>query len=91
MPQMGEAIEERRGHLRGVKDARPLAEGEVGADDDRSLRVEDPADEVEQELSTEMGEEQVAEFVEDDEALTGKIVGHAALAAESIAAASALR
>jgi len=47
---MGEAVEERGRHLGVAEHARPLAEGEVGGDDDRGLLVE-PADQVEEELA----------------------------------------
>ena len=77
---MGEAVEERRGHLGVAEDARPFAEGEVGGDDDRGLLVE-AADQVEQELAAGLGEGQVAELVEDDEVHPREVVGHAALAA----------
>ena len=77
---VGEAIEQRRGHLGVAEDGRPFAEGEVGGDDDRGLLVE-PADQVEQELAAGLGEGQIAEFVEDDEVHAGEVVGHAALPA----------
>ena len=68
---MGEAVEQRRGHLGVAEDARPFAEGEVGGDDDRGLLVE-PADQVEQQLAAGLGERQVAELVEDDEVHRGE-------------------
>jgi hypothetical protein len=37
---VGEAVEERGGHLRIAEDGRPFAEGEVGGDDDGGLLVE---------------------------------------------------
>ena len=43
---VGEAIEQRGGHLGVAEHARPFAEGEVGGDDDRGLLVE-AADQVE--------------------------------------------
>ena len=43
---VGEAIEERGGHLGVAEHARPFAEGEVGGDDDGGLLVE-AADQVE--------------------------------------------
>ena len=61
---VGQAIEQRGGHLGIAEDARPFAEGQVGGDDDRGSLVE-PADEVEQELAAGLGERQIAEFVED--------------------------
>jgi hypothetical protein len=47
---VGQAIEQRGGHLGIAEDGRPFAEGEVGGDDDRGPLLE-PADEVEQELA----------------------------------------
>src|SRR5271155_2796899 len=75
---MGEAIEERRGHLGIAEHARPFAEGEIGGDKDRGALVE-PADEVEEKLAAGLGEGEIAEFVEDDEVEAGEIVGDAAL------------
>ena len=76
---MSEAIEQGRGHLGIAEDGRPLAEGEVGGDDDRGSLVE-PAHEVEEELPAGLCEGQVTEFVEDDEVAPGELVGGAALA-----------
>src|SRR5271166_1925137 len=75
---MGEAIEERRGHLWVSEHARPFTEGEIGRDEDRGALVE-PADEVEEELAAGLGERQVAELVEDDEVHAGEIIGDPAL------------
>ena len=77
---MGEAVEQRGGHLGIAEDARPFAEGEIGRDDDRGALVE-PADQVEQQLAAGLGEGQIAEFVEDDEVEAGEIVGEPSLAA----------
>ena len=49
----------RGGHLGVAEDGRPFAEGQVGGDDDRGALVE-PADEVEQQLASGLGEGQVA-------------------------------
>ena len=76
---MGEAVEQRGGHLGIAEDARPFAEGEIGGDDDRGALVE-PADQVEQQLAAGLGEGQIAEFVEDDEVEAREIIGDAALA-----------
>src|SRR5271166_6697180 len=76
---MGEAIEERRGHLWVSEHARPFAEGEIGGEEDRGALVE-PADEVEEKLAAGLGERQVAELVEDDEVHAGESIGDAALA-----------
>ena len=47
---MGQLVEQRRGHLGVAEHGRPLAEGQVGGDDDRAALVE-PADQVEQQLA----------------------------------------
>ena len=77
---MGEAVEQRGGHLGVAEDARPFAEGEVGGDDDRGALVE-PADQMEEQLAAGLGEGQIAEFVEHDEVEAGEIIGDAPLAA----------
>jgi hypothetical protein len=61
---VGEALEERGGHLGITKDARPFAEREVRGDDDRGALVE-AADEVEEQLPAGLGEGKVAELVEE--------------------------
>ena len=76
---MGELVEQGCGHLWNAEDRRPLAEGEVGGDDDRGALVE-PAHQVEPQLPAGLGKGQVAEFVEDDEVATGELVRGAALA-----------
>ena len=60
---VGEAVEERCGHLRIAEDAGPFAKGEIGGDDDRGSLVES-ADQMEQQLAAGLGEGQIAEFVE---------------------------
>src|ERR1700677_888141 len=77
---VGQAIEQRGGHLGVGEDARPFAEGEIGGDDDRGALVE-PADEVEQELATGLGERQIAELVENDEVHAGQVIGNPTLPA----------
>ena len=59
---MGEAVEQRGGHLGVAEDRRPFAEGKVGGDDDRGLFVE-LADQVEQELPAGLGKGEIAEGV----------------------------
>ena len=71
---VGEAIEQRGRHLGITEDARPFTECEVGGDDDRGALVE-PADEVEQELSSGLSEGQIAELVENDEVHSGELIG----------------
>ena len=47
---MGDAVEERGGHLGIAEHGGPLAKGEVGGDDDAGLLIEF-ADQVEQQLA----------------------------------------
>ena len=77
---MGETIEERRRHLRITEHARPLAESEVGGDDDRGALIE-PADQMEQQLPAGLGEGQISQFVEDNEVEADEIVGQTSLTA----------
>src|SRR5208337_3586105 len=77
---VGQAVEQRGRHFCIAKDARPIAEGEVGGDDDRGALVE-PADEMEQQLTAGLGEGEIAEFIEDDEVEAGEIIGDPSLAA----------
>ena len=76
---MGQAVEQRGGHLGVTEDARPFAEGEVGRDDDRVALVE-PADEMEQQLTAGLGEGEITEFVEDHEVEAREIIGEPSLA-----------
>lgn len=66
---VGDAIEERGGHLGVVGNARPFAEGEIGRDDHRGLFVE-LADQVEEHLAAGTGEGEIAKFVEHNEIKT---------------------
>ena len=75
---VGQAIEQRGGHLGVAEHARPFAEGQVGGDDDRGALVE-PADEVEEELAAGLSEGQIAEFIENDEVHAGQMIGEPAL------------
>lgn len=54
---------QRGGHLGIAEHGGPIAEGQVGGDDDRGLLVE-LADQMEQELPTGSGERQIAQLVE---------------------------
>ena len=63
---MGDAVEQRRSHLGITEDGRPLAEGEVGGDDDAGALIK-LADEVEQQLPAGAGERQITELVEYDQ------------------------
>ena len=76
---VGQAIEERGGHL-GVAEHRwPFGEGEIGGHEYRGAFVE-PADQMEQQLTAGLGERQVAEFVDDDEVDTAEPIGEPASA-----------
>jgi hypothetical protein len=86
---VGEAVEERRGHLGVAEDGRPFTEGEVGGDDDGGLLVE-TADEVEEQLTTGLGEGKVAEFIENDEVQAAEVVGNAACRPARASASSLL-
>src|SRR5437764_8863587 len=75
---MREAVEQRRCHLGVAEHARPFAEGQVGGDEDGGALVK-PADQVEQQLATGLGEWQVAQFVEHDEVEPRQVIGEPAL------------
>ncbi len=75
-----ETVEQRGRHLGVDEDAGPLAEAQIGGDDDRRALVE-PADEMEEQLPAGLGEREVAQFVENDEVHAGQIVGNTTLAA----------
>lgn len=72
---VGDVVEQRGGHLGITEDGRPLAEGEVGGDDDRGLLVEF-ADQVEQQLPTGTGERQIAQFIEHHEIEPAELGGY---------------
>ena len=71
---VGDAVEQRGGHLRVAEHGGPLAEGEVGGDDDRGLLVE-LADQVEQELPAGSGERQITQFIEHHEIESAELGG----------------
>src|SRR5436309_6992036 len=75
---MGQAVEQRGGHLGVAEHAGPFTEGEIGGDDDGRALVE-PADEMEQQLAAGLGERQVAELIEDDEVHPGQMLGDTTL------------
>ena len=60
-----EAIQERGGHLGVAEDLYPLAEAEVGGEDQRGLFVQ-MADQMEQQRPAGLGEREVAQFVDDN-------------------------
>ena len=62
---MGEAIQEGRGPLGVAEDLHPLAETEVGGQDQGGLFVP-MADQMEQQRTARFGERQVTQFVDDD-------------------------
>ena len=63
---MGEAIEQRGCHFRIAEHAGPLAEAQIGRDDDAGALVEF-AQQVEQERSAGRAERQAAKLIEDHE------------------------
>ena len=63
---MGEAVEQRRRHLRVAEDPGPFAEAEICRDDDTRALVEF-TEQMEQQRPARGAERQVAELVEDDE------------------------
>ncbi len=75
---VGQAIEQRGGHLGVTEDAWPFAEVEIGGDDHRGLLVE-MADQMEQKLAAGLGKRQVAELIQDDEVQPREPIGDPAL------------
>jgi hypothetical protein len=75
---VGQAVEQRGGHLGVAEHAGPFTEGEIGGDDDGCALVE-PADEMEQQLAAGLSERQVAQLVEDDEVHPGQMLGDTTL------------
>ena len=67
----GEAVEERRGHFRVAEHGGPFAEAEVGGYDDADALVE-LAQQMEEQRTARGAEQQVAQFVEDDEIEAGQ-------------------
>ncbi len=60
---MGDPVEQSRRHFGIAEHGRPLAEGEVGRDNDAGAFVE-LADQVEQQLATRARERQISELIE---------------------------
>jgi hypothetical protein len=75
---VSQAVEQRNCHLGVAEHARPLAEREIGGDDDGRPLIE-PADEVEQQLAAGLSEREVAEFVEHDEVHPRQMLGDTTL------------
>ncbi len=69
---MGDAIEQRGGHLGIAEHGGPFAERQVGGDDHRCAFVK-LADQVEQQLPARPGKRQIAKFIEDDEIEAGEL------------------
>lgn len=70
----GQAVERCCRHLGITKRRLPLAKCQVCCDDDRGALVE-PADQVEEELTSRMRERQIAEFIEDDKVEAREVIG----------------
>jgi hypothetical protein len=79
---MCQPIQQGGGHLGVAEDGRPFAERQIGGDDDRSSLIE-LGDQVEQQLSTGLGERQIAEFVEDNKVEPGEMIGNASLSSRA--------
>src|SRR6516225_4298857 len=77
---MGQPVEQRGRHLGVAEHAWPFAEGQVGGDDDGSALVE-PADQMKEQLSTGLGEWEIAELIEHDKVETGQVIGEPPLPA----------
>ena len=71
---MGEAVEQRRRHLRVAEHRRPFAEAQIGRDDDAGALVE-LAEQMEEQRAAGGAERQVAKLVEDDEIGMGEPAG----------------
>jgi hypothetical protein len=75
---MRQSVEQRGGHLRIAKHARPFGKGEIGGDDDRGALVK-LADEMKEQLTAGLGKRQITEFVEEDKIVADEGVGEPAL------------
>ncbi len=79
---MGEPVEQRGGHFGVTEHGRPLAEGQVGGDQDRGLFVK-LADEMEEQLAAGLGKWQIAKLIEDGEVEAAELIGDTSLAPDS--------
>jgi len=79
---MGQPIEQCGRHLCIAEYTRPVAEREIGSDNNGGALVE-PADQMEEQLAASLSERQIAEFVEDDEVEPGQIIGEPSLPASA--------
>ena len=78
LAMMGQAVQERGGHLGVAKHSWPFGESEVGGDDDGCAFVKF-ADQMEQQLAPGLGEGEIAQLVEDDEVEAVQVICKAAL------------
>jgi len=69
---VGQTVQQRAGHLGVHKDTRPFTKGEIGRHDDGGALIE-LADQIKQQLTTGLGEGEIAEFVEHDEVFPDEI------------------
>jgi hypothetical protein len=65
---VGQAVEHGGRHLGVAEDLRPIAERQIGGNQQRRVLVK-LADQMEQQLAAGLAERQVAEFVDDDDVL----------------------
>lgn len=70
---MCQGVEQRYRNLGIAEHRRPFAKGKVRGDNDRDKLVE-PADQMEQELTTGLRERQIAKFIEDNEVEACKVI-----------------
>ena len=71
---MGQPVEQRRRHLGVAEDAGPLAEAQVGGDDDAGALVK-LAQQMEQQRPARGAERQVSQFIQDHEIELGQAFG----------------
>lgn len=73
MAMVGQAVEQRCGHLCVTEDAGPFTEAQVGGNHDAGALLE-PGKQVEQQRPARSTERQVAQFIEDHEVGIGQAV-----------------
>jgi len=69
---VGQPVEQRAGQALGSEDAGPLVEGQVRCDDGRAALVA-LGEHLEEQLGAGLGERHVAEFVDDQQLVAGKL------------------
>ena len=79
---VGQAVEQRGGHLGVVEDPGPFTEGEIGGEDHAGALVEF-AHQMEQQCAASLRERQIAEFIENDQVDLHEPVGDLARLAVS--------